>query len=196
MNTFLLAASMTSWIILGVIALIVVVLISMFVGYYNSFVKKRNNVEEGFSTMDVYLKKRYDLIPNLVETVKGYAKHEKGTLENVIKARNMAMSATSMDEKIQNDNVLSGTLKSLFALSESYPDLKADKQFSKLQDQLTSLEHEIASSRKYYNATAKILNTAIQTFPGVLFANIYNIKKAALFEVSDETERQNVKVSF
>ncbi len=196
MTILLLSAGTTALIVGGIILLLVIIIAAMFVGYYNSFVRKRNNVEEGFSTMDVYLKKRYDLVPNLVETVKGYAKHEKGTLENVIKARNMAVGATSMEDKIQKDSALTGTLKSLFAVAESYPDLKADKQFLQLQNQMTSLENEISSSRKYYNATAKTLNNAIQTFPGVLFAGIFKVKKATLYEVSDQTERENVKVSF
>lgn len=192
----LLSAGITALIVGGVILLLLVIVAGMFIGYYNSFVRKRNNVEEGFSTMDVHLKKRYDLIPNLVETVKGYAKHEKSTLENVVKARNMAAGATNMDDKIQKDSALNGTLKTLFAVAESYPELKADKQFMQLQNQLSTIENEIASARKYYNATVKILNTAIQTFPGVLFAGMYKVKKAALYEVSDTTERENVKVSF
>lgn len=195
MNSLLLSST-TTLIVGGIVLLLIIIIASMFIGYYNSFVRKRNNVEEGFSTMDVYLKKRYDLIPNLVETVKGYAKHEKGTLEKVVQARNMAIGASSMEDKIEKDSMLTGTLKSLFAVAESYPDLKADKQFLHLQQQMASLENEISSSRKYYNATAKTLNNAIQTFPGVLFAGLYNVKKAALYEVRDEVERENVKVSF
>lgn len=196
MNSLLLSAGTTALIVGGIILLLAIILVAMFIGYYNSFVRKRNNVEEGFSTMDVHLKKRYDLIPNLVETVKGYAKHEKGTLDSVIKARNMAAGANTMEDKIQKDSALTGTLKSLFAVAESYPDLKADRQFMQLQNQMTALENEISSARKYYNATAKTLNNAIQTFPGVLFAGIYKVKKAALYEVRDEVERENVKVSF
>ena len=129
---------MVTIIIIAVLALIVLVAL-WFVSSYNSFVRRRNNVEEAFSTMDVYLKKRYDLIPNLVATVKGYAKHEKETLENVISARNMAMTSKTPEEKVANENALQGTLKSLFAIAENYPDLKADKQFNNLQDSLTKL---------------------------------------------------------
>lgn len=180
----------------GIVLFLVIVLVLMFVGYYNKFVKMRNDVEEGFSTMDVYLKKRYDIIPNLVNTVKGYAKHEKEALTSVIRARNMAVSATTTEDKVKSENVLSGTLKSLFAISEQYPELKADKQFLDLQKQLQSLEADIANSRKFYNARVKSYNTAIQVFPGVLFAKMYGHKKAELFSVGEAAERKNVTVDF
>ena len=135
-------------IVIGVIVLIIVIWL---ISSYNGFVTLRNKTEEAFSAIDVSLKKRYDLIPNYVETVKGYAKHESETLEKVVVARNQAMTATNIDDKIKQENVLSGALKSLFAVSESYPELKANENFNKLQDQLQRLEEEIAGSRRYYN---------------------------------------------
>ncbi|WP_294465398.1 LemA family protein [uncultured Anaerofustis sp.] len=179
-------------IILVVVALLVVYLITC----YNSFVKLNNKIKEAYATMDVYLKKRYDLIPNLVETVKGYAKHEQGTLEKVIQARNMAMNAGSVDEKVEGENILSGTLKSLFALSESYPDLKANENFVSLQADLNRMEEEIASSRKYYNAIVNTFNTKTEVFPSNLIANMFGFSVKPLFEVENENERQNVKVEF
>lgn len=183
-------------IVVGVILLLCLLVAILFVTFYNGFVRKRNDVQESFSTMDVYLKKRYDLIPNLVATVKGYAKHEQETLEKVINARNMAMNSKTNEEKIKNDNVLSGTLKSLFALSESYPDLKANTNFLDLQDQLKQLEAEISNARRFYNARVKLYNNAVETFPGNLFAKLYKFEKAELYIVSNEEERQNVKVEF
>lgn len=179
-------------IILVVVALLVIYLITC----YNSFVKLNNKIKEAYATMDVYLKKRYDLIPNLVGTVKGYAKHEQGTLEKVIQARNMAMNAGSVDERVEGENILSGTLKSLFALSESYPDLKANENFVSLQSDLNRMEEEIASSRKYYNAIVNTFNTKTEVFPSNLIANMFGFSVKPLFEVENENERQNVKVEF
>ena len=179
-------------IILVVVALLVIYLITC----YNSFVKLNNKIKEAYATMDVYLNKRYDLIPNLVETVKGYAKHEQGTLEKVIQARNMAMNAGSVDERVEGENILSGTLKSLFALSESYPDLKANENFVSLQSDLNRMEEEIASSRKYYNAIVNTFNTKTEVFPSNLIANMFGFSVKPLFEVENENERQNVKVEF
>ncbi len=197
MKEFLLSGGdYTGLIVAAVIILLILIVVVMFVSYYNKFVKMRTDVEEGFSTMDVYLKKRYDIIPNLVNVVKGYAKHEKETLTNVIAARNMAVAATTTDEKVRSENMLAGTLKSLFAVSEQYPNLKADKQFLDLQQQLTALEADIANSRKFYNARVKTYNNAVQVFPGVLFAKMYGHKKAEMFSVDEETERKNVKVEF
>lgn len=162
---------------------------------YNKFITLRNLKDEGFATMDVYLKKRYDLIPNLVETVKGYASHEKETLEKVISARNMAASATGMEEKMKGENALAGTLKSLFAIAESYPDLKANQNFMDLQKQLQSIETDIAQSRKYYNGVVKSYNTKTELFPASLVAGIFGFKKASYFEI-EEGERAGVQVSF
>ena len=146
--------------------------------------------------MDVYLKKRYDLIPNFVETVKGYAKHESETLEKVIAARNMAVGATTGEERIKNDGVLTGALKSLFAVAESYPDLKANANFAALQRELSDIEDEIAASRKYYNGVIKTYNTKVEMFPGNIVASIFGFKRKPLYEVSDAAERENVKVQF
>lgn len=175
-----------------VIAVIVIAVIVM----YNGFIKLKNNCEEAFATMDVYLKKRYDLIPNLVETVKGYAAHEKETLTNVIEARNMAQGAATVEEKIAGENQLQGTLKSLFAIAENYPDLKANQNFLDLQNQLKKVEEDIANSRKYYNAVVKQFNVKCEAFPSNIIAGIFKFEKKAMFEVDSAEERQNVKVSF
>jgi len=180
------------YIIIGGLLLILVVFL---MGNYNSFIKLRNIVEEAFATMDVYLKKRYDLIPNLVETVKGYAAHESETFEKVVKARSMAMNAGSIEERQVSENNLTNTLKSLFALSEGYPDLKADSQFLDLQRQLEKVEEDISQARKYYNAVVKALNTKVESFPSNIVAKIFGFKRADYF-TADETERENVKVSF
>jgi LemA protein len=174
---------------------IVVIILILGVGSFNGFVKLRNMVEEAFATMDVYLKKRYDLIPNLVATVKGYATHEKDTLEKVILARNKAMGAQTLDERQSSENALSGTLKSLFALSESYPNLKADTQFLDLQKQLQKVEDDIANARKYYNAVAKKMNTKVESFPSNIVALLFGFKKADYF-IAESSERENVKVEF
>jgi len=179
-------------IIIGGIVLIIIIWV---IASYNGFIRLKNKIEEAFSTMDVYLKKRYDLIPNLVETVKGYAKHERETLEKVIQARNMAAGAKSMEERIEGENMLTGTLKSLFAVAESYPDLKANVNFMDLQKQLQYLEEEIANSRKYYNAVVKMFNTKREVFPTSILAGIFNFGKRPLFEIS-EGERENVRVQF
>ena len=163
---------------------------------YNSFIKLKNSCEEAFSTMDVYMKKRFDLIPNLVETVKGYASHEKETLEKVMAARNGVQSAATVEEKMAQENVLTGTLKSLFAVAEAYPDLKANTNFLDLQNQLNLVEEDIENSRKYYNAVVKQFNTKCEVFPSNLIAGIFHFEKKPMFEVEAQEERQNVKVSF
>ena len=162
---------------------------------YNTFVKLRNNADEAFSTMDIFLKKRYDMIPNLVETVKKYAEHERETLERVTQARNMAMNAGTLQERTQNENILSGTLKSLFAVSENYPELKADGSFMNLQNQLVALENDISQSRKYYNGVTKVMNNKVEMFPTNISALIFGFRKYPFFMV-DEHERQNVQVRF
>ena len=179
-----------------IIAVVILILVIWFISGYNGFIALRNKVEEAFATMDVYLKKRYDLIPNLVETVKGYASHESKTLEACIQARNMAMNATTTEEKIQNENILQGTLKSLFALAESYPDLKANQNFMDLQAQLRQMEDEIANARKYYNAVVKTFNTKVESFPSNLIAGMFHFSRKPLFEISDSAQRENVKVEF
>ncbi len=181
-----------------VIVAIVVIIALWLVSTHNGLVKLNNQVEEGFSTMDVYLKKRYDLIPNLVETVKGYAKHESDTLEKVIAARNTAMGTnpSNLDAKIANENALSGSLKNLFAIAEAYPDLKANTNFIDLQEQLKKIEDDIANARKYYNATVKNMNNKVQMFPSSIVAGMFNFTKKPFFEVDSAEERQNVKVNF
>jgi LemA protein len=181
------------WIILIVV---LVVIGGWLVSAYNGFISWRNRVDEAFSTMDVYMVKRYDLIPNLVETVKGYASHEKETLEGVITARNHAVNAKSMDEKMAAEGEISGVLSRLFALSEAYPDLKANQQFLDLQNQLQKVEEDIAQSRKYYNGTVRQYNTRIESFPNNLVAGMFKFEKRQSFEVEDPTQRQNVKVQF
>ena len=183
---------------IGLIVVIAVaaVLVIWFIAMYNSFIKIKNRVDEAFATIDVYLKKRYDLIPNLVETVKGYAAHESGTLEKVVEARNMAQSATGASEKIAADNMLSGTLKSLFAIAEAYPDLKANTNFLDLQNQLKAIEEDIANARKYYNAVVREFNTKREVFPSNIIAGLFGFKAKPLFEVEVSEERQNVKVQF
>lgn len=177
---------------LGLLAILVIFVIAA----YNGFVRLRNMVEEAFATMDVYLKKRYDLIPNLVETVKGYAAHEAGTLEKVIKARSMAAGAGSIEEKIAGENMLTGALKNLFALAEAYPDLKANANFLDLQAQLQRTEDDIANARKYYNAVVKEFNTKIEQFPGNIIAGLFHFVRKPLFEVSEAAERERVQVKF
>jgi len=179
-----------------IIGAFVLLLIIWCIGAYNGFIKLRNKVEEAFATMDVYLKKRYDLIPNLVETVKGYAKHESETLQKVISARNMAANATTTEEKVAGENMLQGTLKSLFAIAESYPDLKANTEFLNLQGQLSEMEADIANSRKYYNAVVKEFNTKIEVFPSNIIAGIFKFTRKTMFEVEEAEQRQNVKVQF
>jgi LemA protein len=180
------------WLIIGGIALILII---WYIATYNSFVTLKNKIEEAFSTMDVYLKKRYDLIPNLVETVKGYAKHESSTFEAVVKARNIAVGATTSEERAQADNVLTGALKSLFAVVENYPELKANQNFLDLQEQLKAIEVDLVNARKYYNAIVRDYNTKRETFPSVIVANMNHMEKKTMF-VIDEAERQNVKVQF
>lgn len=174
---------------------VVVVLVGFVISLYNRLVKLNVNVEESFSSMDVYLKKRYDLIPNLVETVKGYASHEKETLERVIRARNSAMSATDPGAVMDANNQLAMGLKSIFALAESYPELKANEGFVNLQNQLEKIEEDISNARLYYNGNVKIFNKAIVVFPNVIIANMMGFEKKPFFEI-EETERENVKVQF
>ncbi len=183
--------------VIGIIIAVVVILLLLVVSTYNACVRLKNQGEEAYAQIDAHLKQRYDLIPNLVETVKGYAKHEQGTLTAVIEARNKAMSASGVAEKDQADKAFEGTLKSLFALSEAYPELKANENFKDLQTQLSRLETEILQARKYYNGVVKTFNTKIETFPTSLIVGLFGGKftKMTYLEISD-TERQNVKVQF
>ena len=183
-------------IVVAVLVLLVVLIVAYVIGVYNSLVRLRNNADEAYSTMDVYMKKRYDVIPNLVETVKGYAKHEAKTLEGVMQARYSCMSANSPEERAKSENMLSGTLKSLFAVTENYPELKANENFLSLQNNLRNLEDEIANSRKYYNGCVKILNNKIEVFPSNLVAHKFKFEKKTLFEVTNAEERVAPKVQF
>jgi LemA protein len=182
------------------IALIVLVVVGLWVmSLYNKLVSLKNRVLEAWSGIDIQLKRRYDLIPNLVNTVKGYAAHESGTLEKVIQARNQAMSAGSggnINAQVQAENALSGTLKSLFALSESYPDLKANTSFIQLQSTLGEIEETLQNARRYYNALVRDNNTAIEAFPSNLIANTFHFEKFDFFEIENDAERQNVEVKF
>ena len=178
------------------IALAIVVLIAVYVvSVYNKLVNARNKVENQFSQIDIQLKKRYDLIPNLVETVKGYAKHEKETLEGVINARNKAVSAGSVDDKINADNEVTQAISRLFALTESYPELKANTNFLSLQEDLKNVENELAGARKYYNAAARDYNYAIAAIPDCIVAKLFHHNAMNMFSASEE-QRQNVKVEF
>lgn len=174
---------------------VVVAALLFAVSFYNSAVQLRIKVEEAWSDIDTFLKQRYDMIPNLVETVKGYMKHENKTFENIAKYRSAVANAGSMDERAKADNALSGTLKTLFAVAENYPELKANENFMKLQEDLKGLEDSLQKSRRFYNATVKNYNTKIQLFPGNLLAGIFNFTKKEFFEVVGK-ERENVKVSF
>ena len=162
---------------------------------YNGLVKLRNKVESAWAQIDVQLKRRYDLIPNLVETVKAYAAHERETFEAVIQARNMAMAPHGPAEQAQAENMISGALKSLFALSEAYPDLKANQNFSQLQEELSGTEGRIAYARQFYNDTVYKYNTKIQSFPGVVIAPRFGFVEREYFEADDES-RGPVKVEF
>lgn len=183
-------------IVVAVLVLIIVIIACWAISVRNNFVRMRNISEEAFATIDVYLKKRYDLIPNLVETVKGYAKHESRTLEEVIKARNNAASATTTAEKIEADAQLSNAIKSINIVAERYPDLKANINFQNLMNELRNIEAELANSRKYYNGTVKVFNTEKYIFPKSIIANSMKLEKFPYFELDSEEERKNVKVSF
>lgn len=175
--------------------IIIVILIFWIVGAYNSLVKHKIRAEEAWSDIDVQLKRRYDLIPNLIETVKGYAKHEKQVFESVTEARTAAMKAKSPESRQEAENMLSGTLKSLFAVAESYPDLKASDNFKELQRELADTENKIEASRRFYNSNVRDLNIQIDSFPTNIMANMFNFKPKDLFE-AEGGERTTPKVSF
>ena len=171
----------TSWIVLGVIVIIVLFAFSA----YNRLVALSQRVGQAFADIDVQLKQRHDLIPNLVETVKGYATHERGTLEAVIKARQTAVAAPSIDQKVQAENMLSGALRQLFALSESYPDLKANQNFQQLQSELSDIENKLAAARRFFNNAVQEYNTGIQNFPAVLIAGPLGFREHAFFDLGE-----------
>ncbi len=169
----------------------------LLVGLYNGLVRLRNEVKNAWAQIEVQLKRRYDLIPNLVETVKGYASHERETLESVIKARQQAINITdSVVDKVKAENMLSQTLRSLFAVAERYPDLKANQNFLALQEELASTENKISFSRQYYNDSVLGYNNKTETFPSNVIAGMYGFVKEVFFEVEDEAERQVPQVSF
>ncbi len=180
------------WIILIVLVVIIILYV---IGTYNKLVVLRNRVRDQWAQIDVQLKRRFDLIPNLVNTVKGYAKHEKGTLEDVIKARNTFLSASTKEDEMKANNELTNAITKLFALTESYPDLKANQNFIDLQQELKETENKIASSRQFYNDTTLNYNNKIEMFPSNIIANLFHFQTESFFK-ANETERENVKVEF
>jgi LemA protein len=178
-------------ILIGLLVLGVLMVVSA-IGIYNGLVNRRVRTENAWSQIDVQLKRRYDLIPNLVETVKGYAAHERQTLENVIQARNMAVNARTVAEHAQAENLLTGALKSLFAVSEAYPDLKANVNFRALQEELTATENRIGFARQHYNDTAAQYNAALQRFPGNVVAGMFGFQPADYFQL-DASEAEAVR---
>ena len=185
---------MALWIILGIVVLLVIWIISM----YNGFVKARIKIDNSWSDINVFLKKRFDLIPNLVNTVKGYAAHESQTLEKVVQARNAAAAVPSGDVQAaaQANQALNGAFRSLFAVAEAYPDLKANQNFLELQQALQNIEGDLGNARRYYNATVRDYNTSIQQFPGVILANMTGFKPREFFELEDKAEAKNIEVKF
>src|SRR5471030_1882572 len=183
---------------LVVIAIVVVVLLVMLVGTYNRLVALRQNANNAFADIDVQLKQRQDLVPNLVETVKGYAAHERGTLDEVTAARAQAASANTVEGKVQAENALSGALGRLFAVAEAYPELKANQNFLDLQNQLTDTENKIQAARRFYNGNVRDLNVKIQSFPGNVIAGMFHFAKMDFFQLdaSDAAAREPVAVQF
>lgn len=179
-----------------VLVAIVVIFIFGGISIYNGLVRKRANVQEGWSSIDVFLKKRNDLIPNLVETVKGYASHEAGTLQKVMEARNLSAKATTPAEQGTAEKSMQGAMMNLFAVAENYPDLKANANFISLQQDLNSMEDDIEMARRYYNGAVKENNVAVETFPSNVVANMFKFDKAQFFEIEDKAQREPVKVSF
>src|SRR5579863_6072770 len=181
----------------GIILLVIVVVIAVvLIGMYNGLVQLRVRCDSAWSDIDVQLKRRHDLIPNLVETVKGYAAHEKGTFEDIAKFRSMAMQATTPADKAVAENQLTGALKSLFAVAENYPELKANDQFLQLQASLSQTEDTIQNARRYYNAVVRDLNTKTQVFPTNILAGMFGFQQRQFFEVSDAADREPVAVKF
>lgn len=178
--------------IIGIVAIVILVLLWL---NYNHLVTLRERIKEALSSIDVQLKRRADLIPNLVETVKGYTKHEKDVLENVTKARSQLVKADSLEQKAKANNQITEALKSIFAVAEGYPDLKASQNYLELQGELSDTENKISYARQFYNSNVLAYNIAIKTFPGVIFANLFKFSEAELFAASDE-EKKEIKVKF
>lgn len=187
---------MSALVVLLVLGFIVVVLIGWIIGIYNGLVRLRNAVKNAWSQIDVQLKRRHDLIPNLVETAKGYMQHERQTLENITKARNLASQASGVGDQAKAEGQLNQALSSFFVVVENYPDLKANQNFLALQEELTSTENKIGFSRQAYNDSAMMLNNKIEMFPSNIIAGMFNFKQAEFFEIEDATERAVPKVSF
>jgi LemA protein len=185
---------MTPFVLLGIVLLLVIIVITK----YNGLVKLRNNRENAFADIDVQLKQRHDLIPQLVATVKGYAAHEKDTLDKVVSARSGAMSAKTIDEKIVAENALTTALAGMRITLEAYPDLKANKNFLQLQDEISDVENKLASVRRYFNSSTKELNNAVQTFPSNIIAGMFGFKKEMMFDLGTErsTLEQAPQISF
>jgi LemA protein len=187
---------MIGWIILGIIVLLLVIIASSTIGIYNALVQLRVRADNAWADIDVQLKRRYDLIPNLVETVKGYAAHEKGTFENVAKFRSAAMSATTPAEKSEAEGQLTYALRGLLAVAEAYPQLQANQEFMSLQGSLTGLEDAIQNARRYYNAVVRDFNTKIQSFPSNIIAGMFNFQQKQFFDITEPTQREPVAVKF
>lgn len=196
MNILLLGGGAIAGIVIGIIAVLLLIIAIWYISTHNGLVKKKNVLEEAWATIDVYLKKRYDLVPNLVNTVKGYAAHEKETFQKVTEARSMAMNATTPGEKVAADKAFSSVMRNFNMVMERYPELKANVNFMDLQNQLKSIENELAQARKYYNATAREFNTNIQSFPSSIVAKKMKLEKQPYFELDNAEERKNVTVSF
>jgi len=186
---------MWEWILLIIIILIVVLFILIYVGYYNKIIRMENRIDNSWAQIDVQLRRRAELIPNLMETVKGYMKHEREVLENVTKARSALMNAKTPQENINADNMLTGALKTLFAVAENYPDLKANQNFLNLQDELTNTENKIAYSRQHFNDSVLSFNNTIETFPGMWFAKRMGKKTREMLQIP-ETVREVPQVKF
>lgn len=186
---------MEKYIIIGIVALVLVMIIGFVVSSYNKLVKLRNSVKDQWSQIDIQLKRRFDLVPNLVETVKGYAKHEEETLKGVIEARNSYKNADSHEASLSADAELTKSISKLFALAESYPELKANQNFIGLQEELSEIEEKIAYARQFYSDSVLKYNNAIQMFPTSIIAGMFGFKEEKFYEAT-ETERENVKVDF
>lgn len=180
------------YILLGVLGVVVI----WFIASYNGFVRLVNRVKEAWADIDVQLKRRYDLIPNLVETVKGYAVHEREAFEKVTQARARALGAQTVKEKEDADNMVSSALKSIFAIAEAYPQLRAVESFTKLQDELSDTENKIQAARRFYNTNVRDLNTKIDVFPSNIVAKMFNFQKQEFFELEEEAAKEPVKVKF
>lgn len=178
------------------VIILIIIIIFWLIAVYNGLIRSKNRVAEGWSDIEVQLKRRYNLIPNLVETVKGYARHEDKVLNDVTQARNMAINAKDAKGKAEAENVLSGALKSLFAVSENYPELKANKNFAKLQDELTDTENKIQASRRFYNGLVRDFNTKLEVFPTNLIAKKLGFKKSDFFELKDASAKEPISVKF